>query len=448
MKPLLSRREFSRLTVGAAVATTATVRSPYLSASEAKPAVLGGKPVFDGEWPKWPVSDEHESQALQDVLLSGRWFRNAPGGKSTVDLFEEAWAKHVSVLHCQATNSGTSALFASLAALGISPGDEVIIPPYTFIASVNCVLLRHALPVFVDTDPATAQWDVSQIEARLTNDTRALLPVHLGGASCDMDAVMAIASRRNLRVVEDACQAHTGEWNGRRLGTFGDTGCFSFQNSKNITCGDGGALVTSQQDIYYRTQAFQNQGIGKPIQETAVPSGGGNFRLTQFQGAILLQQLKRLDEQSHRREQNAIYLRELLGNIEGVTPKKILSGTTRHGCHLFVFDFDRTAFAGMTKDQFVRAVSAEGIPISKGYSALNKDLWVERMLADPSYQRIYGAARLKRWRDENLLPANDRMLLTTCWFSQFVLLSDRAAMERIADALSRVQRFAAAIAKK
>jgi len=446
MRPTLDRRQFSQAALTATLGSAAAAHGLPVAADD-RPAVLGGPPAWRGTWPAWPIADGGEEQALREVVQSGRWFRYAAGGPSTVDGFEQQWARQVGAAHCQATNSGTSSLIASLAALEIGPGDEVLIPPYTFVATVNAVLMHYALPVFVDTDPATAQWDLSLVEARIADATRAMAPVHLGGASCDMEALMTLARRRGLAVVEDACQAHTGEWRGRRLGTWGDIGCFSFQNGKHLTCGDGGAAVTSDAMLYGRVQAWHNQGIARSPDPQVAVRTGGNFRLTQFQGAILQQQLKRLEEHARQREQNAARLRELLSDVPGVAPKKILPGTTRHGCHLFVFDFDPAVFAGMAKSQFVRAVAAEGIPIAGGYAALHRQPWVERMLTNRGYQQIYGASRLRRWREENVLPANDRMLLTTCWFPQTTLLAEPSAMDRIAEALRRVQRHAAEIVR-
>lgn len=338
-------------------------------------------------------------------------------------------------------------MVTSLAALGIGPGDEVLIPPYTFIATVNAVLLHHALPVFVDSDPATAQMDVTKMEERMTENTRCILPVHYGGASCDMDRLMAIAGTHNLHVVEDACQAHTGEWNGQRLGTFGDTGCFSFQNSKLLTSGDGGALVTDNESVYHRAQAFHNNSNGRFEHDGNFTANGANFRMTQFQGALLQQQLKRLDRQSRRRESNAARLDKLLSEVDGITPKRKLKGTTRHGCFLYVFDYDPEKFAGMDKTTFRKSIAAEGIPVSPGYAALNQEPWVDQFLSARGFRRIYGERRLKQWRSENELPANDRMIETTCRLKQTVLLAEPEDMQKVAAAFHRVQQHAEAIMK-
>ncbi|MGH7959018.1 MAG: DegT/DnrJ/EryC1/StrS family aminotransferase [Opitutaceae bacterium] len=444
-QPPITRRKFVQTSACAAVVATG-LNAPLIGAVTGKPAVLGGTPVRKGAWPSWPIWDEKDELALREALRSGNWFRYA-GNSSTVDQFELEWSRAVGARFCQATNSGTSAMITSLAALGIGPGDEVLIPPYTFPATVNCVLLLHALPVFVDSDPATAQMDPEKIESRINDSTRAILPVHYGGTSCDMDRLMEIARRRDLRVVEDACQAHTGEWRGRRLGTLGDTGCYSFQNSKLLTSGDGGVLVTNHELLYHRAQAFHNNGHGRFKHDGGFTANGGNFRMTQFQGALLLQQLKRLNEQARQRESNVATLDALLPQIEGIRPKKRLKGTTRHGAFAYVFDYDPGKFAGMDKTTLRKAVAAEGVPIDEGYTALNKEPWVERFLSARGFRRIYGEPRLKQWRDENQLPANDRMITTTFRLKQTVLLAEPDEMQNIAAALHRVQRHAADIVR-
>ncbi|HWH33225.1 MAG TPA: aminotransferase class I/II-fold pyridoxal phosphate-dependent enzyme, partial [Egibacteraceae bacterium] len=179
------------------------------------------------------MADSTEERALVALVRGGKWFRG-----EQVAAFEAAYAALTGARGCLATANGTSALITSLAALGIGAGDEVIVPPYTFIATVNAVLLMGALPVFVDTDRETFQIDARRIEEAITPATRAIVPVHLGGSAADLDTVMDVARRRGLTVVEDACQAHLAEWRGRKVGTYGAAGCFSFQASKNLNSGE------------------------------------------------------------------------------------------------------------------------------------------------------------------------------------------------------------------
>lgn len=444
MSHFISRRTFHQhIAAGATLAAL----SPAILAADDKPPILGGNPACPGEWPRWPVTKQDDVDAMTEVLQSGDWYRYN-GGESTVDVFEKQWAAALKVPYCQATSCGTSALVTALAALNIGPGDEVLLPPYTFIATVNAVIAHHALPVFVDSDIATAQIDPAKIEERINENTRCVIPVQLGGASCDMDQVLAIAKRKNIHVLEDSCQTHTGEWKGKRLGTLGDAGCYSFQNSKNLTSGEGGALVTSNETLYARAQSYQDNGGGRLKHDGGYTGNGVNLRLTNFQGALLQHQLARLEVQSKIREDNASYLRQLLDEIGGVRAKKLLAGTTRHGYHLFIFEFDRDAFANLGKNKFTAALRAEGVPATGGYSATNKFDWARRLASSRHYRRIYGEKRLKQWESENNdLPTNDLMIKTTCWFGQNVLLAERAQMDQIAEAFRRVKKYAGEIAK-
>src|SRR5690606_19457389 len=285
---VLSRRSFLRTSAATATAASALLSSKPGFAFGDEPAVLGGTPIVRGGWPGWPMVDETEQQALRQVLDSGKWYRYAAGEVSRVAQFEQAWASDVGTPHCQATSSGTSALVTALAALDVGPGDEVLVPPYTFIATINAVLAHHALPVFVDSDPETALMDPGQIEQHINENTRAIIPVHIAGAPCEMDRIMEIARRHDLKVVEDACQAHTAAWKGKRVGSIGDAGCFSVQNSKNITSGEGGAVTTRDEALYANAQAYQNQGLGRLKSDGKRTSNGANLRLTEFQGALLL----------------------------------------------------------------------------------------------------------------------------------------------------------------
>lgn len=424
------------------MAAASLIGTGRLLAAEDKPAALGGTPICDRHWPSWPVTEAADEQAVMEVLRSGQWFRYA-NPQSRVTAFEERWAETTGSRFCQTTTSGTTSLITALAALDIGPGDEVLVPPYTFIATVNAVLLHHALPVFVDSDPDTAQIDVSDIEGRITEATRCIMPVHLGGGCCDMDRLLEIARRRGLAVVEDSCQTHTGQWHQRRLGTLGDAGCFSFQNSKNLTGGEGGAILTNDEQLYYRAQAYQNQGSGRAAYEGRLTANGGNFRLTEFQGALLLEQLSRLDQQSRLRESNAAVLDELLEQIPGLRAKVKPEGLTRHGYHLYLFDYDPDAFAGMSKGRFQAALQAEGVPVSGGYGATNRMAWVDQVASSRGFLRIYGPQRMQQWREQTLaLPQNDAMLTNTCWLTQSVLLTDPNRMQQIAEAIGRVQRHA------
>lgn len=408
-----------------------------------KPAVLGGKPLRAAAFPAWPVFDGGEEAALGRVLRSGRWNRN--GGSATAE-FEQAWAKMLGARHCLAAANGTTSLMIALNALGVGPGDEVIVPPYTFVATVNAVLLQHALPVFVDTDRDTFQIDAKKIEAAVTDRTAAILPVHIGGSAADLDTVLDVAKRRNLPVIEDACQAHLGEWRGRKLSTLGTMGCFSFQASKNLNSGEGGAVITSDDKLIDTCRAFHNNGRGFNRTTFEYTGTGCNLRLTEFQGALLLEQLKRLQTQSKVREQNAAYLTSQLKEIAGITPARMYEGCTRNAYHLYMFRYDRQAFGGLPRAKFLKALQAEGVAANGGYAPLNREPFLKNTLESRTWKRVYSEREIKAWFERNRCPVNDRLCSEAVWLPQTMLLGPRQDMDAIAGAVQKLQRHGAAIA--
>ncbi len=291
-----------------------------------------------------------------EVLRKKKWCRI---DGDYANRFEETWAGLIGAKHCIAVANGTSALITSLAALGIGPGDEVLVPPYTFVATINAVLVHHALPVFVDSDPETFQVDARLLESSITEHTACIMPVHLGGSAADMDAVLAVAARHKLPVVEDACQAALGEWKGKKLSSLGDLGCFSFQASKNLNSGEGGAILTSDDRLALECRSFQNNGRGS-VGGLNYARNGANLRMTEFQAALLATQLTRLEEQSRRREQNANYLTGLLREIPGIAPARMYDGCTRNAYHLYMFRYDPAGFDGLPRAKFIEALEAEG----------------------------------------------------------------------------------------
>ncbi len=402
-----------------------------------KLAILGGKPVRDASFPSWPVVKKEDEEPWLDVLHKKAWSRYYGG--EYVSRFEQEYAKRMGVKHCLAVANGTNALLAALTALDIGPGDEVLVPPYTFIATVNVVLLKYALPVFVDTDPETFQMNADKIEEKITDRTRCILPVHYAGNMADMDKIMAIARKHNLYVIEDACQSHLAEWRGKKAGSLGDLGCFSFQLTKNLSAGEGGAVITDDTELYQQVVAFQNNSSGKNggprYQEV-----GSNIRMTDFQGTILMQGLKRLEEQTKTRESNAQYLNEMLNQIPGIQAAKTYDGCTRHVYHVYKFRYDKEQFAGLSRSKFMQALRAEGIPCGTGYSRLNKLPFIENTLRSRGYQAIYSKERIGKYFAENNCPANDKICNEeSVGFSQRYLLGTKEDMEQIAQAVQKVQ---------
>ncbi len=447
-QPPISRRRFLGTTAAVGV-VLGTISPPHLLAADAgKPAKLGGTPVRKDPFPSWPIVDEGDEKAMLEVMRSGKWTRSY-GGQMAIR-FEETYAKLTGAKHCVAVANGTSALIASLGGLGVGPGDEVILPPYTFVATLNAILLQYALPVFVDIDPATFQIDPKQVAAAITEHTTAIIPVHIGGNVADLDAILAAAKPRKVPVVEDACQAHLAEWRGRKVGTWGDTGCFSFQASKNWNCGEGGAVLCNDPELAERIYAFHNNCRPRNVggyNFTYLGSRGTNLRLTDFQAAVLLSQMRRVEQQTKRRSENAAHLTSLLKEIPGIQPAKMYEGCTVNAYHLYMFRYQPAQFAGLPRAKFMAALSAEGIPCMAGYSPLNQEPFVQATLQSRTYQKLYPAEVLKNWAERTRCPLNVQLCQESVWFGQTMLLGSRTDMDQIAEAIRKIHTHAADLAK-
>lgn len=446
-----NRREFIQTLSTVALASGLVVPTLVRAGTDnSKPAVLGGPKAHPGAFPGWPMIDQTEKTGLTETLESKRWGRLGAG--STVGKFEEEYSRELGVKHTLGVNSGTSALYTILGGLGIGPGDEVIIPVYTFIATYNVVALNYALPVMVDTDPETFQIDASKIERAITPNTKAIMPVHIGGSPADLDAILAIGKKHNIPVIEDACQAHLAEWKGKKVGSYGLAGAFSFQSSKNLNSGEGGA-ITTQDDHFARTcYDFHNQGRSSASSGySSVGSNGtrgSNLRMTEFQGSILRSQMTRVREQTQLRWENARYLSKMLGEIPGITPARLYDGTTMSAYHLYMFRYDARQFSDLSREKFLQALTAEGIPNSPGYGQMNSEEYVVGQTKNRHYLKIYGEKSMNEWMEQNHCPQNDHLTRNeSVWLFQTMLLGTRQDMEQIAEAIRKIQKHASLIAK-
>lgn len=412
-----------------------------------KPAILGGSKAHPGSFTGWPIIAEAEETGLLDVLRSRAWGRLNGG---VVADFETAYSQLLGVEHSLGVSSGTSALTTILGALDIGPGDEVILPVYTFVATYNVVVLNYALPILIDTDRETFQIDATKVQAAITPQTKAIMPVHIGGSPADLDAFVALGEKNNIPIIEDACQAHLAEWKGKKVGSYGLAGAFSFQSSKNLNCAEGGAITTNNADFIRTCYTFHNQGQGgrSTAYTPGVGTRGTNLRLTEFQGSLLLAQMKRVEEQTQRRWENARYLTRLLEDIPGITPAKLYPGTTMSAYHLYMFRYHKEHFDGLDRPRFLEALQAEGVPCSVGYGQMNKDSYVTGLANNKHYLKIYGEKTMKDWVEKNSCPQNDALTSEeSAWLFQNMLLGSTADMEQIALAIRKIQKHAAAIAK-
>jgi len=448
MKNPLTRRTFIRTTTAGSLgfAWLSARRSPNVFAAEAdKPALLGGTPVHKGGWAKWPQWRETWEPEVLKVFRSGRWFR---GSDERVAEFERGYAQLLGAKKCLATASGTTALIVSLHVADVDAGDEVIVSPYTFIASYNAILACKALPVFADSDPATLTIDPASIESRITERTRAIMPVHIFGMPCDMDPIVATAKDHKLAIVEDACQAWLAEYKGRKCGTIGDLGCFSFQESKHIPSGEGGAVSSMSEELIDKCNSFHNCG-----REVGTNKGKGsftrgmNYRMTQAQAVILMQQFDKLVKETETRRANADYLSANLGKIPGITPVR-LPENSRAVWHLYPYRYDPAQFNGLSRDRFAKAVSAEGVPCGGIYREQYFDGLLDESIASRGYKRLWSAERLKAYRDRfKELKGNKQVCETTVAMTQNMLLADRGDMDHILEAIRKVHANSAALAK-
>ena len=371
-------------------------------------AIKGGSPIRDAKtnpWPAWPVWDKKEEKALIEVLHSGVWSYNGPKEVA----FNTAFAKFCGTKYSVCAANGTVTLQLALEALGIGVGDEVILPGLTWQATAATIIDVNATPILVDVCEDTWCIDPKEIEKAITPKTKAIIPVHLYGAFADMDAIMEIAKKHKLAVIEDCAHKHGGEWNGKKAGSIGDIGSFSYQLSKHLTAGEGGSLTTNNYELTEKLDALRNCGRRpEPINEEADKGAGvysddgnfyqsGNYRITEFQAAILLEGLKRLPGQNKIREENGDYINSLISEMPGIKPMKRDARETKKAYFNFAFQYHKEDFKNLPVEKFREALEAEiGISVEPSYEPLNKcSLYVP--LTKPSRYKL----NEEYWNDIN-----------------------------------------------
>ncbi|MFW9948717.1 MAG: DegT/DnrJ/EryC1/StrS family aminotransferase, partial [Candidatus Thorarchaeota archaeon] len=325
-------------------------------------------------FPRWPIFDENEINALASVIKSGNWWCGAPGlhQGEYVWKFQEEFAKFQNSKYSIAVFNGTVAIEAALMALGIGMGDEVIVSDYTFMASASAVIATNAVPIFCDINSETFVMNVDLIEPLITKRTKAVIPVHLAGNSVEMDKLKKITDRYNLKIVEDCAHAHGSVYNGQNLGNWGDVGTFSFQASKVLTSGEGGAIICNNEQLSDSIYSYIDCGRRKYANGYEHFSYGTNYRMTEYQAAILIEQMKRFPDQHRLRNKNAQYLMKELNSIDGIRVMKRTPGTTDLGWYVFPFTFDREKFGRITKEQFYHKLNQYGIPTDDCYPPLHR----------------------------------------------------------------------------
>ena len=436
----LTRRQFiAAASAGSLAAATARSIPAYARATgkASKLAILGGDPVRKNKsWPRWPYWDDEVIESLMKTAKSRIWCR-IQSKSGTVPTFEKEYAKLMGTKFCVLTGSGTQALHTCVEALGIGPGDEVITSPYTDPGTIASILSARALPVLADLDVESYQLDPDDVERKITENTRAIMPVHMMGQPADMDRIMAIAKKHDLRVIEDACQAHLAEHRGRKLGTIGDLGCFSFQSSKTIACGEGGGIIGNDEKLMDQCYTVHNHGTSRRGRTEVI---GPKYRMNEFEAAVLLGQLPGVWERFKRRNENAAYLTSRMKDIPGLTPQKLYPGTDSGSWYLYPMSYHKERFNGVDRATFLKALAAEGVGLSPYIKqGLHREPWIDHILDSKVYKRMYSRKRLRQYREQCACPNCDRVCeeMAMLWASG-PLLGTRDDMADIADAIEKV----------
>jgi dTDP-4-amino-4,6-dideoxygalactose transaminase len=395
-------------------------------------ALLGGSAVRTRPFSSWPVFDARDEERVAAALRSGKWGR-LDGDQ--VKTFEERFAAMHGCRHGIAMVNGTVSLRLGLVAAGLEAGSEVIIPPYTFFSTASAVIEANMVPVFADVELGTFNLDPKAVEAVITPRTRAIIPVHFAGQPADMDAIMAIAAKHKLLVIEDAAHAHGASYKGRPAGSLGHLGSFSFQSSKNLTSGEGGLVTTNDDKLAAQVRSLHNCG--------RIPTGvwyehhviSGNYRLGELQGALLNTQLERLEEQAKTRDANGRYLAERLAKLSGVLPQARSEACTRHSYHLFMLRIDADQF-GASRDAVVAALRAEGISCAPGYGfSLHQQPMFKNRAFGPYLPGIKDGLDYGRVQ----CPNSDLLCREQAvWLEQGMFLGPREDVEDIARAFEKV----------
>ena len=398
-------------------------------------AVDGGAPVRTRAWPAWPDNRIETwngglSAELRETFLSGVEGSPAPRARA----FGDAFAAYCGAAHGEMMPHGTDSLMAALTAVldldGFRDGGEVVIPNYTFVATASAALDRRCSVAFVDIDPSTRTVDPDAVEDAIApGRTVAIMPVHLGGHPADMGALRRIADRHGLRIVEDCAQAHGAGTARGKVGSLGDAGAFSFQSSKNLTSGEGGIVTTNDAETWERVVAFKDCGRHPTGDTWPHPRLGGNHRTSEYLAVLLSARLDTLAAETELRNRNAAYLREQLAGLAGITPPSLAPYVTAHGYHHFMMLYDAREFGGRSRDGFVAAVRAEGIPVGSGYRT---------PLSDSSALR-HLAAKHPRLIRRLPCPNVEYVVARSARLTHSVLLGSRADMDDIVDAIAKVR---------
>ena len=402
-------------------------------------ALIGGKPVFSTKhsWPQWPMASRADERKVLEVVRSGEWGI----GSSHTRQFAEAFAQNQQVKHVLPVANGTAALELVIRALDIGEGDEVIVPSYTFVATATAVLQTDATVIFADIDPRTFNMDPAHVAKLITKRTKAIVTVHFAGNPCAMAALLTLGKKWGIPVIEDAAHAHGMLYRGKPAGGLGLAGCFSFQSSKNMASGEGGAITTNDPKLFERAQSFHSFGrkLGRQWYEHHYLAC--NERLSGLQSALLLGQLERLEAQTRQRYANAMFLDGRLSEIAGQHPQEPgdLHPRTRRAHHIYMWRYDART-TGIPRDLFLAALKAEGVAAIPGYPMPLQDNIMFRNRRFWHWQYLGGKPRRAGEPDYRHMetPVAKKLCAESIMLTQNMLLGPRQDMQGIVDAVAKV----------
>jgi len=391
-------------------------------------AILGGEPVRRSPFSRWPQHTDADLSRVRSVLESGNW-GGYPFPNTLADEFARKFADyHGAKYGCCVTN-GTHALVVALQAAGLQFGDEAIVPAYTWDGTAAAVLFAGGVPVFADIDPDTYCLDLDSTRRAISPRTRAIVPVHLAMRFTDMDALLDLACERDLLVIEDCAHAHGGRYKGRGAGSMGDLGCFSFQSSKLMTAGEGGIVITSRLDCFEAAQSLVNCGRASATDQFKRRLAGSNYRITEFQAALLLGQLEQAPRLAEKRARHAERLTHCLSQIDGICPLPPQPAITREAIYNYVFRYHD---GRVSRDLFVAALDREGIPCDGRFyePVYRSDLFQVNVKDFPQLAAGYGPFDC---------PVSERAAYEeSVWLPQFLLIGEKQDVEDIARAVAKV----------
>ena len=413
-------------------------KSKIQNRAMSKLAITGGSPVRTEAQTPWPQFDDRERRGLIEVLESRNW-GGYPFPNRLAALFSRRFAEYHDSKYALCAANGTVTLEIALKAVGIKPGDEVIVPAYTFEATAVPVLRLGAIPVFVDVLPTTYCVDPEAVEAAITPRTRAMIPVHLAMNMADMDSLGEIAAKSGLKIVEDCAHAHGARWRGRGAGSLGDAGSFSMQTSKLMSSGEGGVVTTGDDQVFELCQSYVNCGRASQTDRFGGRIVGFNYRMTEFQAAILLSQLERLPEQTELRQVRAARLAAGLAEISGVSLLESDRRLTSQAIYQFVFKYDAGQFGGSSRDRFVAALEAEGIQCDGlFYEPIYRSALFRVDPSDFPYLEVPGAQGLP-WRNAHCPVAERAAYEESVWLPHQLLLGSDRDVDQIVEAVSKIR---------